>query len=74
MNIPMSQEFDTNIANAEQNSRPARKNKTLAEIKEIQQSLVNNFGGDTEVVAGLKGLLILHCSHVQSTRSLQCDY
>jgi len=43
MNIPMSQGFDTNIANAEQNSRPARKNKTLAEIKEIQQSLVNNF-------------------------------
>jgi len=36
----MSQGFDTNIANAEQNSRPARKNKTLAEIKEIQQSLV----------------------------------
>jgi hypothetical protein len=43
MNTQMSQGFDTNIVNPKQNSRPARKNSAIADIKAIQQNLIKNF-------------------------------
>ncbi len=39
----MSQGFDINIANAKQNSHSARKNQVVADLMEIQQSLVKHF-------------------------------
>ncbi len=39
----MSQGFDTNLANAKLNSRPARKNNFVADMNAIQNSLVEHF-------------------------------
>jgi hypothetical protein len=41
----MSQGFDTDVANTKQSSCPARKNKVVADIKSIQNSLVERFQG-----------------------------
>ncbi len=67
----MSQGFDINIANAKQNSHPARKNQVVADLMKIQQSLVKHFEDveDPRVDRTKKTLIDRHFSDCNSCQA-----